>query len=188
MYPTQGPGGLYPSRVDPPSPGSPPALKPLRQGHWVTVLWLAAPPPPAPHAHHMLIFLHTVPATLGSSQLDRLAMCPAPGTLHQPSHLEHSSLPLPSGAPVHQISASQGSVGRPLVKPPRDGFQSPTVTCPAPASPAGQKWPQDLTRAQADCWLSKASQLSPFPADLSLMSCLYPLSSQLRTVPTTGSR
>lgn len=37
-------GGLYPSRVDPASPGSPAALDPLSRGHWVTVLWLAAPP------------------------------------------------------------------------------------------------------------------------------------------------
>lgn len=38
-------GGVYPSVVDPPSPGSPAALEPLHRGHWVIVLWLAGPPP-----------------------------------------------------------------------------------------------------------------------------------------------
>lgn len=112
----------------------------------------------------MLILPHTVPATSSSWQLDKLATCPpAPGTLHKLFHLEHSSTPLPPQAPVHQISASQGSVGRPLVKSLRGGFQNPSHTVTSLSLTAQQDRP--LPGAQGDPLLSKPSWLSSSQAD-----------------------
>lgn len=147
---TQGPKGSL-CRVDLPCLGTPAALEPLSLVA-SSCLWHPYPSPDL----HAPVFLHTIPATPSCWQLYKLALLPpAPGTLHMLFPLsEYSSSPPQPWAPVYQIFASQGLVGRPLTKSLRGGFHSPTltVTCPGPDdSLADRSGHRPLARAQRDC-------------------------------------